>query len=121
MRNLKLTPKWSKMETHIKIGKRILKKYSEFADDNTLDDEEEYFPVLKIIIDGVLESYNGSAQDKEYIERELVNHVKQLYVDTWLKYAKEDEKDPDIEKETREAIKSFNKLYLTIKKRSRKK
>jgi len=34
------------METHLKIGKSILKKYSEFADKNTLDDENEYFPAF---------------------------------------------------------------------------
>jgi len=108
------------METYLKIGKSLLKKYSEFADKNSLDDESEYFPVLKIIIDGVVESYNGSAQDKDYIEKELVDHVKQLYVGTWLKYAREDEKEIDIEEETNDAIKRFNKLYFIKRRQSKK-
>ncbi|MEK9179697.1 MAG: hypothetical protein AAB893_04490 [Patescibacteria group bacterium] len=109
------------METYLKIGKSILKKYSEFADKNTLDDEYEYFPALKIIIDGVVESYSGSTQNKEYIEKELVDCVKQLYVGTWLKYAKEDQKEPDIEKETNDAIERFNELYFIKGKHSTKK
>ena len=108
------------METYLKIGKSVLKKYSEFADKNTLDDKYEYFPALKIIIDGVVESYNGSTQDKDYIEKELVDYVKRLYVGTWLKYAKEDQEEPDIEEETNDAIERFNELYF-IKRRQLKK
>ncbi|MEA3356805.1 MAG: hypothetical protein U9Q23_05695 [Candidatus Bipolaricaulota bacterium] len=109
------------METHLKIGKSILEKYSVFADKNTLDDESEYFPALKIIIDSVIESYNGSAQGRNYIEKKLVEHVKQLYVCTWLKYAKEDQKEPDIEEETNDAIERFNELFFIKRRRSKKK
>lgn len=109
------------MKTHLKIGKSILKKYSEFADKNTLDDECEYFPALKIIINGTVESYNRSTQDKESIEKELIDFVKQLYVSTWLKYAKEDEKEPNIEEETNDAIERFNELYFIKRKHSKKK
>src|SRR3990172_3163113 len=101
----------TKMETHTKIGKTILKKYSEFANKNTLDDENEYFPVLKIIMEGVTDSWDGSSQYKDYIKKELADFAKQLYIETWLKYAKKDEDEPDIEKETNDAIERFNDLY----------
>ncbi len=100
------------METHIKIGKTILRKYSAFAHKNTLDDANEYFPVVKIIIDSLADSYDGSKQDKDFIKKKLINFAKQLYVDSWLDYAREDEDKPDIEKETTDAIERFNELYL---------
>lgn len=108
------------MDTHLKIGKLILQKYSSFADKNRLDDESEYFPTLKIIIAGVVESYDEPAQNKESIKNELVDRAKQLYVDTWLKYAKEDGEDPDIEEETIDAIERFNELYFGKRKRLKK-
>jgi hypothetical protein len=107
------------METHVKIGQSILKKYSEFADKNTLDDEDEYFPTLKIIIEGVVESYNGAPHDKDSIGKKLADYAKQLYVDTWLKYAKEDVEEPDIEEETLDAMERFNKLYFIKRKPSK--
>jgi len=99
------------MEIHIKIGKIIIKKYSDYAEKNTLDDECEYFPTLTIIIDGVVESFDGSTQNKESIKKDLVDFAKQLYVDSWLQNAKEDQEEQDIE-ETNDAIKTFNKLYF---------
>lgn len=98
----------------------MLQKYSDFADKNSLDDESEYFPILKIIIVGIVESYNGTTQNKEFLEKELVDYIKKLYVDRWLEYAKEDEIKPDIEDETNDAIERFNELYFPRKKRSRK-
>lgn len=106
---------------HLKIGKLILQKYSSLADRNKLDDESEYFPALKIIIEGVVESYDGPTQNKECIKKEMVDCARQLYVDTWLKYAKEDEKKPDIEEETKDAIERFNELYFGKRKRLKKK
>ena len=91
---------------------RPLKKYSDFAHKNTLDDETEYFPILKIIIEGVANSYDGSKSDKDYIEKNLVDFAKQLYIDMWLEYAKEDQDEPDIETETKDAIERFNDLYV---------
>lgn len=112
---------WSQMETHLKIGKLILQKYSSFADKNRLDDESEYFPALKIVIEGVVESFDGTTQDKESIKKELVDRAKHLYIDSWLKYAKEDEDAPDIEEETIDAIERFNELYFGKKKRLKSK
>lgn len=100
------------METYTKIGKAILKKYSDFAHKNTLDDETEYFPVLKIIIEGVAISYDGSKHNKDYIKKDLADFAKQLYIDRWLEYANEDEDEPDIETETKDAIERFNDLYV---------
>jgi len=84
------------METYTKIGKAILKKYSDFAHKNTLDDETEYFPVLKIIIEDVANSYDGSKHDKDYIKKDLADFAKQpYYIERWLEYANEDEDEPD--------------------------
>ena len=101
------------METYIKIGKSVLRKLSDYAQEITLDDENEYFPFLKIIIEGVANSYDGSKNDKDRINKSLIDFAKQLYIDTWLKYAIEDEDEPDIEMEKEDAIERFNELYLS--------
>lgn len=100
------------METYIKIGKSVLRKFSDYAQKITLDDETEYFPVLKIIIGGIANSYDGSKNDKDHINKSLIDFAKQLYIDSWLKYAIEDEDEPDIEMEKKDAIERFNDLYL---------
>jgi hypothetical protein len=101
------------VETYIKIGKSVLRKLSDYAQKNTLDDEAEYFPFLKIIIEGIANSYDGSKKDKDHISRSLIDFARQLYIDTWLKYAIEDEDERDVEMEKEDAIERFNELYLS--------
>ncbi len=98
------------METYIKIGKSIISKLADYTNKVTLDDESEYFPILKIIINGVVETHKDS-EEKETIRTELINYAKELYVSSWLRCAKEDEENPNIEKETNDAIKQFNNIY----------
>ena len=81
----------SEMETYVRIGKSILKKFSDFAHDNSLDDEAEYFPVLRIMIEGVIYSFDGPISDKNKIKIKLIEFSKQLYVDQRLQNAREDE------------------------------
>jgi len=78
-------------ETFVRIGKSILKKFSDFAHDNSPDDEAEYFPVLKIMIEGVIHSFGGFISDKNKIKIKLIEFSKQLYVDQRLQNAREDE------------------------------
>ena len=99
------------METYIKIGTTILEKYIAHAHKNSLDDESEYFPVLKIIIRGVVESYNGSDNDRKIIGHTLVEFVKQDYINIWIKNAKKDEDNHDIKEETKDAQKQFKIFY----------
>lgn len=99
------------MNTHIKIGKSILDQYSKYAETEVIDDEAEYFPTVKVIIEGIIETLE-SRQEKENINSALMDHVKQHYVSLWLKHATEDEENPDLDYERKRASKEFDRLYL---------
>jgi hypothetical protein len=46
------------LNTYIEIGKSIINKYANYAKKKIIDDEEEYFPTLRIIILGIVETSN---------------------------------------------------------------
>ena len=103
-----------RMETHVEIGKSILNKYSEYAEKEFIDDRAEYFPTVRVIIEGIIETLE-SQTEKEKIKSNLIDHVKNQYVSLWLKHAAEDEEDSDIEYETKRASKEFDRLYYDQK------
>ena len=94
------------METHVEIGKSILNKYSEYAEEEAIDDEAEYFPTVKVIIDGIVGTLESSTEMKK-TESILIDRVKQHYVSLWLKHATEDEENLDIDYEKRRANSEF--------------
>jgi hypothetical protein len=98
------------METHVEIGKSILNKYSEYAEEEVIDDEAEFFPTVKVIIDGIVGTLESS-MEKEKVESILIDHVKQHYVSLWLKHATEDEENPDFDYEKRRASSEFDRMY----------
>ena len=109
------------MEMYLKIGKTIIQKFSDYADENPLDEESEYFPVLKIIIDGVVECCDESSQNRESIKKDLIDFARKRYVESCLQKVHEYQNEPDIVEETNEAIETFNDLFLygTLKKNLR--
>lgn len=98
------------MDTHIKIGKAILDQYSEYAEKEVIDDRAEYFPTVKVIIQGIVEAVE-SQKEKDAIRSNLIDHVKQKYVSLWLKHTTEDDEEPDIDYETKRANEVFDSLY----------
>jgi len=98
------------MDTHIKIGKAILDKYSEYAETEFIDDEAEFFPTVRVIIEGIVGTVESSIE-KEKTESVLIDHVKQHYVSLWIKHTTEDEENPDIDYEKSRAISEFERLY----------
>ena len=98
------------MDDYIKIGKSILDKYAEYAETETIDDGAEYFPTVKVIIEGIVDTIE-SANENEKVESILTDHVKQGYVALWIKHTKEDEEDPDIEYEESRARSAFDRFY----------
>ena len=99
------------MDAHIKIGKSILNKYAEYAQKQIIDDVAEYFPTIKVIIEGIVEAVDSS-KEKEKLEEILVDHVKMIYVSSWIKNATDDEESPDTNYETKRAGSEFNKLFF---------
>jgi hypothetical protein len=99
------------MDTHIEIGKAILDNYANYAEIEVIDDRDEYFPTVKVIIKGIVGTISSS-KEKDSIQSILVDHVKQNYISLWIKHAKEDEENPDIEYERKMAIEEFDRLYF---------
>ncbi len=64
---------------------------------------------MKIIILGIAET---SKQNK-IIEEELIKYSKEQYISTWIEYAKQEEENPNLEKETNDAVKQFDKIYFS--------
>jgi len=95
------------------IGKSIIKRFFDYYEDVSLDDEDEFFPVLKIIILEVAHSFNNKVQAME-VEKELKEYSKQLYISLWLLHAEEDEKKIDIEYERNKAISEFEEIYRKV-------
>jgi len=101
------------IEQLITTGKSIIEKLFNYYEDEGLDDETEFFPILKIIISGTADSFKLGSQKKE-IEQELIQYSQQLYASFWILQAEEDEKQIDAEYEKMEAIINFNNLYKAI-------
>ena len=98
------------MDTHIKIGKSILDQYANYAETEFIDDRAEYFPTVKVIIEGIVGTLESS-KEKETVQSILIDHVKQKYVSLWLKHTTEDDEEPDIDYETKRANEVFDSLY----------
>jgi hypothetical protein len=99
------------MDTHIKITKAILDRYSKYAEKEVIDDRAEYYPTVKVIIQGIVEAVESN-KEKETVQSILIDHVKQDYVSLWLKHTAEDDEEPDVAYETKRAIEVFNNLYF---------
>lgn len=99
------------MDVHIEIGKSILNNYSHYAETVIIDDEAEYYPTVKLIIEGIVETLRSS-EEKEKLESILIDQVKQNYISSWIKHTVEDEEDPDIDYEKSRAISEFERLYF---------
>jgi hypothetical protein len=99
------------LDTHIKIGTAILDKYAKYAETQVIDDRAEYFPTVRVIINGIV-GILESPIEKEKTESILIDHVKQKYVSLWLKHSAEDDEAPDIDYETKRANDVFNNLFF---------
>lgn len=97
-------------EIALVIGKSIIKRFFDYYKDVGLDNEAEFFPILKIIILGVADSFKNGVQNIE-VEKKLKEYSKQLYISLWLLHAEEDEEEIDVEYEREEAISKFEEIY----------
>jgi mevalonate pyrophosphate decarboxylase len=93
------------------IGISVVNHFFDYYKRVFMDDETEFFPVLKTIINGVV---NACKENKKEIQNELEQHAKKLYCDLWLSHAKEDEENVDIISEKEDAIETFNKIYKNL-------
>ena len=101
------------MNKTLNIGLSVIEAFSAYADKVTLDDESEYFPILKVLITSIADT---DKENRGKIKAELIAFTKKKYIAAWIKNAKEDCGNCiDIKQEEKEAIKLFDSL---IRKRS---
>ncbi|MBL7174444.1 MAG: hypothetical protein ISS66_01345 [Desulfobacteraceae bacterium] len=103
------------MDNYQNIGMSILKNLFDFYCEKKLDDEE-YIPVVKIIIKGIQESMPASnvpEKEIESLKNRLIEFNRELYKDLWLKHAKEHENPEqlDLDGELDSAAYYFDYIY----------
>ena len=103
------------MNTHLNIGKAILHDYFDFYCEQTLDDAE-YILAVKIIINGIAKSMASDRfdmKDIQAVKKSLTEFNRDLYINSWLIQAKEDENENslDLEEESETAKYYFDYIY----------
>ena len=114
-RNVRMTDMRS--QSYFEIGRRILRKYFDYSNENSLDDTE-YIPVVRLIIEGISEGMRsagtpGSSCDE--VADKLKAFNRSLYQNIWIEHAREDqgpdEEPLDLEKEYKAAKRTFDYIY----------
>lgn len=96
------------MNQTLRIGLSVIEGFSAYADKVSLDDESEYFPILKVLIAAIA---NTDKENGKKVRAELMAFAKKRYIKTWIKNTKEDDGDCiDIKREEKEASKFFDYL-----------
>ena len=98
------------MNTYLKIGKAVLRTLFEYNESALMDDEAEFFPLLNTIINGVIAALHDP-KEKENVKNCLTDFVRDEYIKIWIQNAKNDEDNPNINKESKEAAKYFDNSY----------
>lgn len=101
-------------DTIVKLGRSIIDRAFRYYEIQHLDDETEFFPFLKVIILGILDSVEDEIQKKE-LKDNFKDYARELYVSLWLKHAEEDEEDINPSEEKKAAIKEFERIYRKVK------
>ena len=97
-------------DIYLKIGESVLRELFEYNESALMDDEAEFFPLLKTIINGVIATLDNPTE-KGNVKHCLTAFVRDEYIKTWIQNAKDDEDEPDIKQETKEAAKYFDNSY----------
>jgi hypothetical protein len=93
------------------VRKNVIDGIFKYYIQNNLDDESDFFPVLKNIIKSM--SLDTCDIDKK-IESYLIEMSRQKYIDIWIDQAKEESSKNiiNIQNEKNEALKVFNKYFV---------
>ncbi len=102
------------MDTHISIGKAVLSNLFRFYKKRELD-YAEYIPVVRLIIEGIAKGLNAAGLDKEDVkaaEETLRAFNRDLYVEEWLKHAREESGDTKLDTEAETAEGTYYSDYI---------
>jgi hypothetical protein len=103
------------VDTPISIGKAVLTNFFRFYKKTELEDAE-YIPVVRVIIEGIAKGLTAAGLHKKDVkaaEKTLLMFNQALYVEEWLKHAREElgERKLDMEAETARGTYYFDYIY----------
>ena len=106
------------MDIIYKVGQSVIEELFEYTERNSLDDQSEFFPILKTCIKAVAKECQDEEQ-RVHLEKQLKQYARSQYCNLWLYYAKESEEKVSIEQEKNEANHMFEKFYENALKNGR--
>ncbi len=101
------------MKESLRIGKLVIKNFFDYYEEVGLDDENEFFPILKVIISAITDSQENKIK-KEELEKQLIDYAKGIYISLWLMHAEENDEEFDLDLEQEEAAKNFENIYENV-------
>jgi hypothetical protein len=103
----------SRCQIYLKIGRSILQRYLDYSTKKTIDDSE-YIPTVRVIIEGITEEMRSCGMERpngDELAEKLRTFNRQMYQNVWIKHAREDEEQFDLEKELQAAQYYFDYIY----------
>jgi hypothetical protein len=103
----------SRCQIYLKIGRSILQRYLDYSTKKTIDDSE-YIPTVRVIIEGITEEMRSCGMGRpngDELAEKLRTFNRQMYQNVWIKHAREDEEQFDLEKELQAAQYYFDYIY----------
>ena len=103
----------SRCQIYLKIGRSILQRYLDYTTKKIIDDSE-YIPTVRVIIEGITEEMRSCGMERpngDELAEKLRMFNRQMYQNVWIKHAREDEEQFDLEKELQAAQYYFDYIY----------
>lgn len=103
----------SRCQIYLKIGRSILQRYLDYTTKKIIDDSE-YIPTVRVIIEGITEEMRSCGMERpngDELAEKLRTFNCQMYQNVWIKHAREDEEQFDLEKELQAAQYYFDYIY----------
>jgi hypothetical protein len=94
-------------------AKTVLQKLAEYHKRASLDDSAEFFPILKTVIAGFVESRQGDPEAQNALKAKMVEFAREEYVKTWMEQVRKREPEAGMEAEAETANERFQWLYET--------
>ena len=103
------------VDTYVSTGKAVLSDLYRHYNKVGLDDAE-YIPVIRVIIEGITKAMTEAGMNKKEakaVEKTLQGFNRDLYLNGWLRNAKEElgESEFDMEEESEEGTFYFDYIY----------
>lgn len=102
------------MKTCLQTTKSIMDELFKFTETHTLDDRTEFFPLLRVVLTGAV---NSDPEHQKEIHETVIEYCRDKYVKLWMKQALENtspDEGLDLQGEINDASKHFRKMWLPL-------